>query len=269
MFKEKISRRDFLGLCAATASSSLFLTACSGLFSAGQAPVKPEDYYRVKREAILKDIDSILGHFQKASADKFGAELSQKLVGETRARFEQQLPDLPYIGGEQNELTVNLYQASAALAFYRVMQANQKTLEETGEILYRAMQSMMQADTLAGVMGWLANSSLAQNKLRDDAATSQKRTYPEDWVFEFVSGEGQDFDFGINYLECGICKYYRSQGAEELTPYLCLMDFPVSEVMKTGLVRTTTLAKGGTCCDFRFKNGRACQMEWTPGFLDK
>jgi hypothetical protein len=86
-------------------------------------------------------------------------------------------------------------------------------------------------------------------------------------VLTFVEGDGKSFDFGVDYTECGIVKYYRAQNADELAPYLCLGDFPLSQVLGTGLVRTTTLARGGPWCDFRFKNGRPIQMEWTPDFL--
>jgi len=52
-----------------------------------------------------------------------------------------------------------------------------------------------------------------------------------------------------------------------LTPYLCLGDFPASQAYDSGLVRITTLARGGPRCDFRFKKGRPIQVEWTPEFL--
>ena len=88
-----------------------------------------------------------------------------------------------------------------------------------------------------------------------------------DWVLTFVEGDGNTFDFGVDYIECGLCKYTHAQGADELTQYLCLGDFPASRVYDTGLVRTMTLACGGPRCDFRFKRGRPIEMEWTPDFL--
>ena len=105
-----------------------------------------------------------------------------------------------------------------------------------------------------------------KNELRQAGLVSQKRQYPADWVFALVEGDG-NFDMGVDYQECGICKYYAAQKATELTPYLCLLDFPMSRAQNTGLVRSTTLAHGGARCDFRYKVGRDIQMEWTPDFL--
>ena len=38
----------------------------------------------------------------------------------------------------------------------------------------------------------------------------------------------------------------------ELAPVLCELDWPHSELLGITLIRTTTLAQGGTRCDFRF-----------------
>jgi hypothetical protein len=80
-----------------------------------------------------------------------------------------------------------------------------------------------------------------------------------------VEGNGQDFDWGVDYTECGICKFYQAQGAYELVPYLCALDFPSSEAADAGLVRTTTLGTGGLRCDFRYKYGRATLPVFPPG----
>jgi hypothetical protein len=88
------------------------------------------------------------------------------------------------------------------------------------------------------------------------ATESQKRLYPENSLWRFVQGEGKEFDFGMDMTECAICKFFHAQGADELTPYMCLTDFAVSKALGMGLIRTTTLAEGGVKCDFRYKRGR-------------
>ena len=71
----------------------------------------------------------------------------------------------------------------------------------------------------------------------------------------FVNGNGQDFDYGIDYTECASCKFLIAQNALELAPYVCAVDKAASEMMGWGLSRTMTLAEGGEKCDFRFKKG--------------
>jgi hypothetical protein len=110
-------------------------------------------------------------------------------------------------------------------------------------------------------------SAFGQRKNRRAALESQKRLYPENWVFNFVEGAGQNFDWGIDYTECGIVKFFQAQSADELAPYMCLADYPMSKAFGMGLVRTTTLAGGAAKCDFRFKRGRETQDGWPPSFL--
>jgi hypothetical protein len=60
----------------------------------------------------------------------------------------------------------------------------------------------------------------------------------------------------MDTTECAICKFFHAQGADELTPYMCLTEFAVSKALNMGLVRTTTIAEGGEKCDPRYKRGR-------------
>lgn len=50
-------------------------------------------------------------------------------------------------------------------------------------------------------------------------------------------------------------------------PYLCLVDFIMSERMGLGLERTMTLAEGSPKCDFRFKHRRP--TIWPPGLQEE
>ena len=70
---------------------------------------------------------------------------------------------------------------------------------------------------------------------------------------------------GDGLHECGIVKYLSRQGAPELAPYLCWIDYPVFAAMRVKLIRTEALAQGGQKCDFRFSRGQPLHIE--PEFL--
>jgi hypothetical protein len=71
----------------------------------------------------------------------------------------------------------------------------------------------------------------------------------------YVEGDGQEFDFGVDYTECAVCKFLRVENAFELAPYACALDQPVGELLGWGLTRTMTIAEGYPKCTFRFKRG--------------
>lgn len=90
---------------------------------------------------------------------------------------------------------------------------------------------------------------------RDWAAKTQspefQKRFPNDWEVELLE-KGPDYDFGFDYLQCGICKLCREEGCPELAEYLCRLDYMTSDLMGVGLRRTETLAEGSPKCDFRF-----------------
>jgi hypothetical protein len=228
------------------------------------------NYYLRHQESIMESIDPFFKAIRNRLIQTDGYDSAANLAALTRQRFGVLLEKLPYIGGDANTLTSTLYLSTIALAFYQVMKQKSETLEKSGKILYQAMRALiLTPEVLGGADVRMANSQAAQEFFRKAAAFSQKRQYPEDWVYSFVEGDGTSFDYGVDYQECAICKYFKSQNAFELARYLCLGDFPTSQQYETGLVRTTTLANGGPVCDFRFQAGRQPQIEWMPDFLLK
>ena len=122
---------------------------------------------------------------------------------------------------------------------------------------------------LRSLMGRLQFSKFMLRKTQQAARRSQERKYAGDWVYEVVVGDGQPFNFGIDYTECAIVKFMNAQDANELTPYLCNTDYVVSKMTATGLRRTMTLAWGCEKCDFRYLKGEETQDVWPPKFVER
>lgn len=78
-----------------------------------------------------------------------------------------------------------------------------------------------------------------------------KKKYKNDWLVDVIE-KTNDFEFGLDYHECGVCKLCQDEGCPEYAKYLCRLDFMTSEIMGIKLRRTMTLAEGFDKCDFRF-----------------
>ncbi|MCK4815391.1 L-2-amino-thiazoline-4-carboxylic acid hydrolase, partial [bacterium] len=197
---------------------------------------------------------------------------AEVVAGETRQEFEALIPQLPYIGGGKNRLTKDLIGAVWFLALYTVLKKLDKTVEEVGKIIYESTEAYLSSLSRLSKLGlrfsWRMTFTRVGKKLiKSQAALSQKRQYPEDWVWSFIEGDGKEFDFGMDFIECAVCKFFHSQGADEFTRFVCLTDFPMSKFTGSGLVRTMTLAEGAEKCDFRYKRGREVKQGWPPEFL--
>jgi hypothetical protein len=252
----------------------LVLAALSMIRLGGRGRIEKaagSEYYVRNKARLLKEHQRMAAAGREILVAQYGETFADTLTRESLAEFEKLLPELPYIGGRRNSLTGNLVSSASALAFYRVMKRHGKSVEESGEYLYRMMEAWIERYPrfVRRLMGRYYMSKLSQRQSRQKAAVSQERRYPGDWVREHVEGDGDAFDWGVDYTECGIVKFLHSQGADELAPYLCLLDYALFGALGIELKRTQTLAEGGERCDFRFKEGGETPRGWPPPGLER
>lgn len=227
-----------------------------------------EDWYLKNKSKIMRQVRFALRSYRTEFEKAYGKAEGEAISRETLQRFEVLLPDLPYIGGDENRLSKALCITAASLAMYRSLQARGASVEEAARLIYLGTASFYNSFPTRWLMRWQGRqyySRKRQDQVVHAAAVSQERRYPDDWVFEAIKGDGQDFDFGLDYTECGLLKYLDREGAPELAPYLCWTDYPMFAAMGMKLVRTETIAQGGQRCDFRLSRGQPVQVE--PEFL--
>ena len=250
-----MDRRQFLKLG--------LLTGCGLAAAAGVG------YFITRDEDPLADFYS---SSQKVLAERFGERQAEALIEKLQIQYISLAPEAPYIGGETNPFTEWLNYGVFYLALYRVLEVEGLSIEQAGEIIYRSYEVMADyPKPVLKAVGALRYGRSFVDQLRAAAERSQQREYPGDFVCTFLEGDGEDLDYGLDMQECGICKFYRAQGAAELAPYMCLSDYVISEAFDRGLVRYQTLAEGGLRCDFRYKAGRPTYVHplrdgWPPQF---
>jgi hypothetical protein len=221
------------------------------------------DYYVPRITQWLAEFDADAQHLRHFLAAVSGDE-APAILSQARASFAALIPQLPYIGGDGNPLTFELVRAARCLALYQAMQAHGNTMAETGKALYDATAALISA--VSSPPQQLSVEELIRRR-SERAARSQQRQYPADWVYTFVLGDGQEFDYGYDFVECAAQKLYHAHGADEFLPYYCFLDFAVSRAAGLGLHRTMTLAEGHAQCDHRFKRGRETGQDWPPPWL--
>lgn len=191
---------------------------------------------------------------------------------ETLAKLLPRVPDL----GPANRNEVSLEEAVWLAALTQAMRARKLPEAMAGRLFFDlCAQEMDEQLADARSAKALAEAGAAmftpagREELRAWTTETQKRSHPADWVGSAMFGNGQDFDLGYDYCECGALKFFRAQGVGAVAPYFCLNDFTFSTAQGTGLARVHTLAQGDQLCDFRYKLGRPVVQGWdteTPRF---
>ena len=228
-----------------------------------------DDYYTSQKERLLRDFGRAK-RFSKVLALHVDDQPTNAIIQETRQEFERLIPEIPYIGGKANNLTQDLIDCTMLLALYQVLKREGFRIEEIGKIVIEMEQKRVHSYPrfVLELLGKVIHSPLGKNRLKKAADKSQEGRYPGGWVSVYIEGDGEEFDFGIDYLECGLCKFYHQQGADEFTPYLCQFDYVQQSAMRAGFFRSMTLAEDAERCDFRWKRGGETRAGWPPHWLE-
>jgi len=228
-----------------------------------------DNYYLKKKKRILRQFNLMLQKMRPYLASRFGEEFTANLIPELLLELEGIIPKLPDVGGKKNLFIKEIVLSGYALSFYQVMNRHKIPLHEIGSTLYGAFEFYLNTlpKLLRRLMGMWNFSSFNQRKREKGAEKYNQKAYPNDYVYDYVKGNGEEFDFGIDIRECAILNFYRSLGIEKFTPYLCITDYCMCKSFYIGFSRTSTLAFGGTKCDFRFKKGGETAEGWPPEAL--
>lgn len=208
-----------------------------------------------QKARLLKQHHKMMVIGQAILREAYDDDFVGRIMHETNVEFTQLIPDIPYIGGKSNSLTELMEQMTTLLALYRVLTRHGQPTADIGSIVQKMAQAWIAQFPLLArrLLGRFYMSSWNRQRVAQKAEVSQRRRYADDFVQEVVVGNGRSYDWGINYLECGVVKFFRQQGAEEFVPYMCEIDNLLFPAIGIELTRTGTIANGQTHCDFRFK----------------
>lgn len=228
-----------------------------------------KDYYVKKKEKIMHQFEDRLIHVQELLKKNPNEEEVDITINKVKEEFNKILPEIPYLGGQKNPLTQVLVKCLSDLAIFRTLEKKGLSFQEIGEFHYNyVIRSHKSRKQVLERMGRDPSSYPFepeyvdyQKKLTEE---TQKRTYPEDWVMDFVEGDGKTFDWGWDVHECAVQKAYKKLGDKKYLPLICLGDFYEAEGLGFGFSRTQTLGFGGQKCTHRFVKNYKTPKAWPP-----
>ena len=225
------------------------------------------EYYLSRKAEIMEQYDIRTGGWKPFLVQSYGDKFTNDIMKVTRKQYEEFIPNIPYSGGDENIVyTREIIRAVRGLIFNKLMKARGKTAQEVGKIIYDA--EVERVRHLPQVPGPELTPEYRAQEIAL-AKKSQQRRYPDDWVWEYVEGDGVEFDYGKDYTECGDKKLYHAHDADEFLPYHCYLDFVTHRTQGWGFTRTETLSEGCSRCNGRSKKGGVTKKGWPPPFLTK
>jgi hypothetical protein len=187
--------------------------------------------------------------------ERLGLSDTEPLKLEIMAEFDVVLHQMPYVGGATSRMSTFFMRNLAFMAIGRVLRRHGVPAQTIGEIELQSMKAQMHAVPEAERLESGRQYMSAENRklMREQAENSKKKKYRDDFVYDIVEpGPGGNFEFGIDYKECGFCKFAAKNGDQDRLPHICAEDYAAYEARGIHLERTQTLAGGATHCNFRF-----------------
>lgn len=204
---------------------------------------------------LLSNFDRIGRAVRMRLLDRYPAKLIWGVFEGTRKELNFLAPNVPFIG-KNNIWQINLDNCVMNIALYRTLKKWKFDMEEAVRVQNDIFEAYLHSfpKPMHWVYYWYYFSQFHQKQLNAAAAQSQKRQYPGDWVFTYVVGKDDGFDFGVDISECAILKLCHAYEVDEAyLPHLCKLDHAMSKVLNLGFVRQGTLAEGAPVCDCRWK----------------
>ena len=204
---------------------------------------------------LLRDFDRTAELVRTFVADRYGEEGAEALYLSARKKYKEIIPQVPRIAGVRAKALNSFLRITAQeVAVYKAVKERGGTPAEAWEICHEAIRSRM--DGFPKWKRWLFRRFMYSGVVRRIIRRREERKEQErfgDFEIRYLTGDGTDFDFGVDYVRCGNLELAKKLGAGEFAPYVCMSDIALGDALGWGLIRTQTLADGSSHCDFRFK----------------
>ena len=101
----------------------------------------------------------------------------------------------------------------------------------------------------------LVNTWLGIYLLKKFAKRVSENSNPGGFIAHIITDKEKTFGlgYGVDILECGICKLFSKHNYQKYSSILCEVDALTSDLAGLRLVRNSTIASGAKKCDFRWE----------------
>ena len=217
---------------------------------------------------------TMLNWLQKRYLKKnFDKKKAKEWTSEAKIRFDELLPEIPYIGGKDHYFTRYLIMTAMLTPIVSILDQAGIPEREIGKLIFDMAESYYKIipKFIRKKQGKKLFTQESKDLWKTRCLESQQRDISFDWTCEYVEGgKEDDFDYGINMIKCGNVEFWEQQGLGKYVPYLCLCDWPGWKASNIEASRTKTLAQGDEHCDFRYvRYGKNGKRGWPPETLEE
>jgi hypothetical protein len=204
-------------------------------------------------------MDDYKRYFAKGIQDNYPG-LSGQITARLDDHFISISADTKFASSSANPIDKRLDFCAYFLALIKTLDEQGETFETIRRICLEIVIAYVKPKNklqqfLKRLPAKLVNSWLAKPFLKALHKRVSQRSHPDGFVANIITekNETYGFGYGIDIVECGICKLFQKHHYKQYASILCEVDAVTSSLAGLQLIRTGTIALGASKCDFRFK----------------
>ena len=204
-------------------------------------------------------MDNYRKYFINAIQEKY-REQSKKVIFDVDNHFKILSEDTKFAATSSNPIDHRLDFSAYFLALIKTLDEKGENFEVIRKICLEIVIEFVRPknkfqEFIKRLPAKLINTWFAPIFLKKFNEKVSKNTNSEGFVANIITDKNETFGFGygIDIIECGICKLFKKNNYQKYASILCEVDEITSNLAGLQLIRTGTIALGAKKCDFRFK----------------
>jgi len=184
----------------------------------------------------------------------------EDILKETEENYKIISFDTAFGKSSKNPLDKRLDVSAYFLALIKTLDKNRESFENIRKICLQITTVSAQPknniqEFFKRLLPKLIATWLGQILLRALDKRGRVNTNADGFVAHIITDKRETFGlgFGIDIIECGICKLFQKHDFSKYNPILCEVDEITTGLAGLQLIRKGTIATGAKSCDFRFK----------------
>ena len=185
---------------------------------------------------------------------------SASLLHRLDIKYSEIQKDVSFVKKSSNPIDKRLYFTAYLLALIKILEHEGIPFDRVKDICLEITYDSVSPKNwfqkhIKRLIPKLLGSKISKIALKQFNKKTAKRSHIDGFRAEIISDKDDTFGlgYGVNILECGICKLFQKHQATSYSSILCEVDKVTSELAGLQLIREGTIALGAEACDFRWK----------------
>jgi hypothetical protein len=184
----------------------------------------------------------------------------RNIIANTEKHYAAIAPSVQFASSSSNPIDRRLDFSAYFLAFIKTLDERGETFDGIRKICIDIVTEYVRPKNrwqqwLKQLPVKLVNTWLAKRFIKAFSKRVSQNKNPDGFVANIITDKNETYGlgYGIDIVECGICKLFKKQGYENYASILCEIDKITSELAGLEMIRSGTIAMGAKKCDFRYK----------------